>query len=40
MHYKAGRTSQGDRGLCLNNNKWSIWTKTGSFSCMFQIFYL
>ena len=21
MHFKAGRTSQGDRGLCLNNNK-------------------
>lgn len=39
MFFRVGKTSQGDKDLALNTNKWSVWTKTGSFSCMFQIFY-
>ena len=39
MFFRLGKTSQGDKNLALNTNKWSVWTKTGSFSCMFQIFY-
>ena len=25
--------------LCINLNKWDIWTKTGSVGCFFQLFY-
>lgn len=39
MFFRAGKTSAGDKSLALNTNKWSVWTKTGSFSCTFQIFY-
>lgn len=39
MYFKVGKTAQGDKNLALNTNKWAVWTKTGSFNCMFQIFY-
>jgi len=39
MFFRVGKTSMGDKSLALNTNKWSVWTKTGSFNCTFQIFY-
>ena len=32
MFFRIGKTSQGDKSLALNTNKWNVWTKTGSFS--------
>jgi len=40
MFFRIGKTSPGDKSLALNSNKWNTWTKTGSFSCTFQIFYI
>lgn len=39
LFLKKGYFSLSNKLLCLNVNKWDVWTKTGTFGCQMQIFY-
>jgi ribosomal protein S3 len=39
MSYKAGEFSLSNKMLCINSNKWDVWTKTGTVGCSMHIFY-
>lgn len=39
LSLKRGHFSLSNKLLCLNVNKWDVWTKTGTFGCSMQFFY-
>ena len=39
MFYKAGYYSLSNKLLCLNTQKWDVWTKTGTVGCTMRVFY-
>lgn len=39
MFYKNGFYSLSNKLLCLNTQKWDIWTKTGTVGCTMRLFY-
>lgn len=39
MFYKNGYYSLSNKMLCLNTQKWDIWTKTGTVGCTMRLFY-
>lgn len=39
LFYKHGYYSLSNKLLCLNTQKWDIWTKTGSVGCTMRLFY-
>ncbi len=40
IFYRKGQYSLSNKNLSLNQNKWDIWTKTGSVGCSLQLFYI
>lgn len=39
MFYKKGFYSLSNKLLCLNTQKWDVWTKTGTVGCTMRLFY-
>lgn len=39
MFFKKGYYSLSNKLLCLNTQKWDVWTKTGTVGCTMRLFY-
>lgn len=39
MFYKSGYYSLSNKLLCLNTQKWDVWTRTGTVGCTMRVFY-
>lgn len=39
MFFKKGYYSLSNKLLCLNSQKWDVWTKTGTVGCTMRLFY-